>query len=132
MCNSRTIKPWKLCFSEFNNTIQFYLTLGLFWIIFFFFFCMQASWPFQNGSRRSDFISQRIALIRCLNSKVQHKVRVILTILEKITADSINFVEASHLEQQQCLSLKRSNSYVLFRDKNIKIFGGVGMTLSQM
>lgn len=43
-------------------------------------------------------VTSLVKELHCLNSKVQHKVRVILTILEKITADSINFIEASHLE----------------------------------
>lgn len=113
MCNSRTIKPWKLCFSEFNNTIQFYLTLGLFWIIFFFYGSILAiseqfkkKWPHY----------QRNALIRCLNSKGQNRVRVFLTILEKITADIINFVEAGTWS---------SNSACLWKDPIVTCYLGI-------
>lgn len=115
-------------YNSLSQYIHFYLTLGLLGI----FFPLESFQPFENCSRRTDFISQRIALIRHLNSKGQNKVRVFLTTLEKMTAENINFEEKSHLKLQQCSSLKRSTSYVLFEEKNVKIFNSMSMTLSQM
>lgn len=116
-------------YNSISQYIQFLLNTGSFGDRFF---SMKSSQLFQNCSRRTDFISQRTTLIQCLNSKGQNKVRVFLTILEKITAENINFKEASHLKLQQCSSLKRSNSYVLFEDKNVKMFSSMDMTLSPM